>query len=141
MDDATRECLLIEVECSLPAERLIAALDQLWADRHCITLAFIESGSPVHNAFIESFDGRFRDQSLNEHWFLDLADAMATIDALRLGNNTAPPHGNCQEECQTNTSRTCRISYTLCILDQPSVNSREDYQLGSRQGKSLGTAR
>jgi putative transposase len=68
------------------------ALDQ-WADHHGITLAFIEPGRPVQNAFIESFNGRFRDECLNEQWFLDLADAKATIEAWRLDYNTVRPHG------------------------------------------------
>ena len=118
VDDATRECLTIEVERSLPAERVIAALDRVartrgypptivcdngpefrseamdqWADRHGITLAFIEPGRPVQNAFVESFNGRFRDECLNEHWFLDLADAKATIEAWRIDYNTVRPHG------------------------------------------------
>lgn len=118
VDDATRECLIIEVERALPAERVIAALDRVarsrgyaptivcdngpefrseamdqWADHHGITLAFIEPGRPVQNAFIESFNGRFRDECLNEHWFLDLADARAIIEAWRLDYNTVRPHG------------------------------------------------
>ena len=118
VDDATRECLVIEVERSLPAERVIAALDRVagsrgyaptivcdngpefrseamdqWAHQHGITLAFIEPGRPVQNAFIESFNGRFRDECLNEHWFLDLADAQATIEAWRLDYNAVRPHG------------------------------------------------
>jgi len=117
VDDATRECLLIEVERSLPAERVIAALDRVarsrgyapsiscdngpefrsetmdqWADRHGITLAFIESGRSVQNAFIESFNGRFRDECLNEHRLIDLADAKATIEAWRLNYNAVRPH-------------------------------------------------
>lgn len=118
VEDATREGLLIEVDCSLPAERVIAALDRVarsrgypptivcdnglefrseamhqWAAQHGITLAFIEPGRPVQNAFIESFNGRFRDECLNEHWFLDLADAKATIEAWRLDCNSVRPHG------------------------------------------------
>lgn len=118
IDDTTRECPLIEVERSLPAERVIAALDRIaqgrgypraivcdngpefrseamdqWADRHGVRLAFIEPGRPVQNAYIESFNGRFRDECLNEHWFLDLADAKDIIEAWRIDYNTLRPHG------------------------------------------------
>jgi putative transposase len=55
-------------------------MDQ-WANQHDITLAFIELGKPVPNAFTKSLNGRFRDERLNEHWFLDLADAKATTEA------------------------------------------------------------
>jgi putative transposase len=47
----------------------------------------------MQNAFIESFNGRFRDECLNEHGFLDLADAKATIEAWRLDYNAVRPHG------------------------------------------------
>lgn len=118
VDDATWECLLIEVEGSLPAERVIAGLDRVarsrsyapsivcdsgrefrseamdqWADLHGITPTFIEAGRPVQNAFIETFNGRFRDEYMNEHWLLVLADAKATIEAWRLDYNAVRPHG------------------------------------------------
>jgi putative transposase len=67
-------------------------MDQ-WADQHAITLAFIEPGRPVQNAFTESFNGRFRDECLNEHWFLDLPDAEAAIEAWRLDYNAVRSHG------------------------------------------------
>src|SRR5262249_43422134 len=50
------------------------ALDQ-WADSRGVRLRFIAPGKPVQNAHIESFNGRFRDECLNESWFLTLADA------------------------------------------------------------------
>ena len=80
------------IVCDNGPEFRSEALDQ-WADHHGITLAFIEPGRPVQNAFIESFNGRFRDECLNEHWFLDLADAKATIEAWRLDYNAIRPHG------------------------------------------------
>ncbi len=45
------------------------ALDQ-WAYERAVRLRFIEPGKPVQNCFIESFNGRLRDECLNEHWFL-----------------------------------------------------------------------
>ena len=48
----------------------------------------------MENAFIESFNCRFRDECLNQHWFLSLPDAMRTIEASRVSYNTARPHGS-----------------------------------------------
>jgi putative transposase len=47
----------------------------------------------VDNAFLEAFNGRLRDECLNQHWFLALADAQRTIERWRIGYNTARPHG------------------------------------------------
>lgn len=66
-------------------------LDQ-WADARGITVQFIRPGKPTENCFIESFNGRLRDECLNENWFLDLADAQRTIEAWRIAYNTARPH-------------------------------------------------
>ncbi len=55
-------------------------------------LNFIEPGKPTQNAFIESFNGRFRDECLNENWFLDLDDAREIIEAWRIDDNTSRPH-------------------------------------------------
>ncbi len=48
-----------------------------------VTLRLIEPGKPNQNAYIESFNGRFRDECLNEHWFLSPAHAQAIIEAWR----------------------------------------------------------
>jgi len=53
---------------------------------------FIESGKPAQNAFVESFNGRFRDECLNEEWFTSLAHARAVIEAWRGHYNTARPY-------------------------------------------------
>jgi putative transposase len=55
-------------------------------------LQFIQPGKPVQNAFIESFNGKFRDECLNEHWFVSLADAMQRIETWRIDYNTVRPH-------------------------------------------------
>ena len=93
VDDFTRECLAIEVDTSLPGSRVVAVLERLaelrglpdsitvdhgpefesraldaWAYRRAVRLAFIRPGKPVDNCYIESFNGRFRDECLNEHW-------------------------------------------------------------------------
>lgn len=117
VDIFTRESLAIEVDVSLGADRVVRVLEQLagtrgrprsivvdngpefqsrafnaWAHQHHVQLKFITPGKPVENAFIESFNGRFRDECLNQHWFLTLADARRTIETWRIKYNTARPH-------------------------------------------------
>ncbi len=54
----------------------------------------IEPGKPVQNAFVESFNGKFRDECLNEHWFTTMADARRTIEDWRIDYNTCRPHSS-----------------------------------------------
>jgi putative transposase len=117
VDDLTRECPAIEVDTSLPGVRVVRVLDRLaetrglpleivvdngpemigkaldeWAWRNGVRLHFIEPGKPTQNAFIESFNGRFRDECLNENWFLDIHDARRIIEAWRIDYNASRPH-------------------------------------------------
>ena len=111
--------MAIEVDRSLPGLRVTRVLDRLhaavglprsivvdngpefagrtldaWAYARGVTLCFIRPGKPVENAYIESFNGKFRDECLNEHWFISLADAKATIEAWRIDYNTVRPHSS-----------------------------------------------
>src|SRR3954470_6401943 len=52
-----------------------------WAHERRVTLRLIAPGKPTQNAYVESFNGRFRDECLNEHWFTSLAHAEAVIQA------------------------------------------------------------
>lgn len=63
-----------------------------WAYRRGIKLLFIRPGKPVENAYIESFNGKLRDECLSTSWFLDLADARAQIEHWRHDDNGARPH-------------------------------------------------
>ena len=117
VDDCTRECPAIEVDFSLPGGRVTAVLDRLartrglpraivcdngpefagqdldeWAYAHGVVLAFIDPGKPTQNAFIESFNGTFREECLNENWFVSLYDAQRTIEAWRIDYETERPH-------------------------------------------------
>jgi len=119
VDDFSRYCMAIEVDTSIPGARVVQVLERLgeqhplpevivtdngpeftgkaldgWAYKHKVRLDFIRPGKPVENAFIESFNGRFRDECLNEHWFLDLKDAREKIEAWRLDYNAARPHSS-----------------------------------------------
>lgn len=117
MDGYTREALAIEVDTSLPGARVVQVLERLkqtrgvpekivvdngpefisravdqWAFENGVELYFIEPGKPTQNAYIESFNGKFRDECLNQNWFVDLADARRIIEAWRVDYNTARPH-------------------------------------------------
>jgi putative transposase len=117
VDAFTREALAIEVDTSLPGERVVQVLGRLpaarglpqelaldngpelagcaldrWAYEQGIRLRFIEPGKPIQNAVIESFNGRLRDECLNEHWFLSLADARRIVEGWREDYNRARPH-------------------------------------------------
>jgi putative transposase len=65
-----------------------------WAYRRGVQLDFIRPGKPVENAFIESFNGRLRDECLNANQFLSIADAQAKIEAWGLDYNQRRPHGS-----------------------------------------------
>ncbi|MBL3608360.1 integrase core domain-containing protein, partial [Rhodovulum sulfidophilum] len=63
-----------------------------WSERTGVRLRFIEPGKPVQNAFVESFNGKFRDECLNLHWFRSLRDAREEIRRWRSHYNTKRPH-------------------------------------------------
>jgi putative transposase len=67
------------------------ALDQ-WAYRNGVALKLIQAGKPTQNGYIESFNGKFRDECLNEHWFSTLAEARAIVAAWRRDYNEHRPH-------------------------------------------------
>ena len=119
MDGYTREALRIEPDTSLPGLRVVRVLEGLrerrgtpaamqvdngteftsrvvdqWAYQNQVALHFIERGQPTQNAFIESFNGKFRDECLNQNWFVDLRHAREVIEAWRVDYNTVRPHSS-----------------------------------------------
>lgn len=117
VDTVTREALAIEVDTSLPGERVARVLERIvtergvpraivldngpestgraldqWAYGRGVQLRFIAPGKPIQNAFAESFVGRLRDECLNEHWFTSLADARRTVAAWHHDYNAVRPH-------------------------------------------------
>jgi len=116
VDDATHEAVAIVPERSLGGNQLVRILEQLsttrglpkairadngkkfrsramltWAHTWGIQLFVIESGKPNQNAHIESFNGRFRDECLNEHWFTSLPHARVVVEAWRREYNEERP--------------------------------------------------
>lgn len=117
VDDFTRESIAIETDFSLTGKRVIRVLSRLagertlpptlkfdngteftsnavlgWAAQAKIDLHFIEPGKPTQNASVESFNGRFRDELLNEHCFPTIFHARAAIETWRLDYNLRRPH-------------------------------------------------
>jgi len=116
VDDATHESVAIVPERAISGLVLTRILDRLalsrglpkvirtdngkefcgramltWAHTHQVKLVLIEPGKPNQNAYIESFNGRLRDECLNEHWFLNLAHAQALIESWRREYNEERP--------------------------------------------------
>jgi len=65
-----------------------------WAYKHGIELDFIPPGKPVENAYVESFNGRLRDECLNTHLFFDMQDAQEKLAYWQKDYNEERPHGN-----------------------------------------------
>ncbi len=77
-------------------EFISKALD-LWAYQSAVTLDFSRPGKPTDNAYIESFNGSFRDECLNTNWFLSMEDARAKIESWRREYNEFRPHSSLGE--------------------------------------------
>jgi putative transposase len=119
VDDCTRECPVIEVDTSLGGLRVRRVLDRMaierglpeaivvdngpefrgralaaWSEERGVRLEFIQPGKPVQNAYIESFNGRLRDECLNANWFTSLSDARRKIETWRKDYNEQRPHSS-----------------------------------------------
>ncbi len=117
IDTYSRECLALTVGQSLKGADVVRVLEgirrrrgvpqticvdngsefvskvmDLWSYSQGVRLDFSRPGKPTDNAMIESFNSRFRQECLNEHWFLSLADAREIIEAWRMDYNRERPH-------------------------------------------------
>lgn len=140
VDDYTRECLAIEVDTSLPGERVVRVLERLsamgrqplhlvvdngpefasravdqWAARRGVSLRFIDPGKPIQNAYIESFNGKFRDECLSQHWFISLEEARHVIEEWRVDYNERRPHRSLQQQTPAEFAAKCN-SYQAAEL-------------------------
>ena len=119
VDQFSRECPAITVDTSISGQRVTRVLDGLaeytglpevivmdngpeftskamlcWAQQRGVKLHFIDPGKPTQNAYIESFNGKFRDECLNQHWFNNLPEAGRMIEEWRNDYNRARPHSS-----------------------------------------------
>ena len=117
VDDFSRECLALVADTSVSGRRVTRELDRVvelrgrpcmivsdngteftsnamlsWASDKGVEWHFIAAGKPMQNGFVESFNGRLRDEFLNEHLFRGLTDARRILDAWRADYNHARPH-------------------------------------------------
>ncbi len=117
VDDFTKECLTVTVAFGISGVQVTRILDSIalfrgypatirtdrgpeftcraldqWAFEHGVELRLIQPGKPTQNGFIESFNGRFRDECLNEHWFSDIVHARKIINDWRQDYNECRPH-------------------------------------------------
>ena len=118
VDDFTRECLGLVVDTSLTGMRVARELDRIvelrgyhprmivsdngteltsnailaWQHQRDVEWHYIAPGKPMQNGFVESFNGRLRDECLNEHLFSNLNEARQVIEAWRIDYNTNRPH-------------------------------------------------
>jgi len=117
VDIYTRECLAIESEQRLKGEDVVLALNRikiqrgvpkfvycdngsefssqamdLWAYQNGVRMAFSRPGKPTDNAFVESFNGTFRAECLNAHWFTSLTEAQQIVETWRREYNESRPH-------------------------------------------------
>jgi putative transposase len=117
VDDFTREALALIVDTSIGGARVVRELEALiarrgrpttivsdngteltsravleWTNRAGVEWHYIAPGKPTQNAFVESFNGRFRDECLNEEVFTSLAEARSVIERWRQDYNQVRPH-------------------------------------------------
>ena len=117
VDDFSKECPVLEVDHSLTGKRVTRVLERIalirglpdvitvdngpefiskaldaWAYANGVKLNFIQPGKPTQNCYIESFNGKFRDECLDEHVFVSLHDAQQKIETWRLDYNSFRPH-------------------------------------------------
>lgn len=139
VDVFTRESPTIVVDTSLSGRRVVRELERLceqrgvptritvdngpefagkaldtWAYARGVQLQFIEPGKPMQNGYIESFNGRLRDECLNQHWFRSLEDARETIEAWRVDYNDQRPHSALRQHTPTSYAQ---------MMEQPLTTS------------------
>ncbi len=125
-DEFTRESLAVEVGGSLPASRVIAVLERLfaergspdqlrsdngpefvaqaiqqWLEKQGVKTIYIEPGKPWQNGLAESFNGKLRDECLSREWFKNRAEAVAVVACFRRYYNEERPHSSLNYQTPT----------------------------------------
>jgi putative transposase len=152
VDCYTRECLAIDVGQSLKGEDVVDSLNRIcaqrglpktiktdngsefiskamdkWAYERGVEIDFSRPGKPTDNARVESFNGRLRQECLNTHWFLTLADAKAKIAAWRIDYNEARPHSALDWATPAEFARRCGLQADSATSEEPEVPTSERY--------------
>jgi putative transposase len=155
IDQFTRECVALEADRSLHGRHVVAALTcaitergqaprsitldngseftgralEAWAIQHGVQLCFIRPGRPVENGFIESFNGRLRDECLNVEWFGTLYQARERLAQWRTHYNLKRPHSALQDRTPASFAGDCAAS-AACFTPI----ERNTASCGPRQG-------
>ena len=135
-DNYSRKCLAIHIGQSLKGEDVVNVIEQIkhgqkavpiriqvdngsefiskaldkWAYDNKVTLDFSRPGKPTDNPFIESFNGSFRDECLNVHWFLSLEDAQEKIERWREEYKNFRPHSSLSDLTPKQVVNQCQSS-------------------------------
>jgi putative transposase len=137
VDDFTRENIVIYPDRSIRSEKIVSIFEKLkrtrglpkmivcdngpefisqnldiWAYQNKVDLKFIQPGKPVQNAYIESFNGKFRDECLNQHWFLNLEDARVEIEKWRKDYNENRPHSSLRMKTPSEFAKEYEVELT-----------------------------
>ncbi|WP_315783430.1 IS3 family transposase [Bradyrhizobium sp. SZCCHNPS1003] len=140
VDDCTRECLALVADTSLSGARVAGELDRLvaergkpkmvvsdngseltsnailtWTDQSRVAWHYIAPGKPMQNAFIESFNGRLRDELLNETLFTSLAQARVALRCWQADYNDARPHSQLGWKTPSEFAATCNPRRDLAL--------------------------
>lgn len=135
VDDFTKEAIALVLDHSISGDYVTRALDEVvrfrgaprairtdqgpeftgraldqWAYRHGVDLKLIQPGKPTQNAYIESFNGKFRDECLNEHWFASLAEARFLINSWRRDYNERRPHSSLKYQTPAEFAASARTA-------------------------------
>jgi putative transposase len=168
VDNFTRECLALEADTSLASQRVTRILDAVIERRGCpkairmdngpeltsrhflawcierkIAMNHIQPGKPMQNGHVESFQGRFRDECLNVHWFRNLFDARRKIALWRMDYNAARPHSSLAYRTPNEYAQQWqRPSSSVIFVQQPepsvkvSLTARSRATLTEEPGRS-----
>jgi len=158
VDDFTREALALVPDSSIGGARVVRELEAViarhgrpamivsdngteltskavldWTNRSGVEWLYIAPGKPTQNAFVESFNSRFRDECLNEEVFTSLAEARAVIERWRLDYNQVRPHSahgglTPQAVLLRSAATGCAIPTSSAARPLPSRRRRRQYQ-------------
>ena len=138
VDHVSRVSPAIEVGTSITGRRVVAVLEKLarmhglprvitadngteftcrvvdeWAHRNGVKLDFIRPGKPIENAYIESFNGRLRQECLEQHWFVSMEDAKEKIEEWRIDYNEHRPHSALGNQTPQEYAAQWKLSRTV----------------------------
>jgi putative transposase len=163
-DQFTRRGLGVEIDTSLPGRRIVRVLDRLvalwgrpamivsdngteltcnamlkWTTEQSISWHYIAPGKPTQNGYMESFNGKLRDECLNEHVFSSLAEARRVIEAWRVDYNEVRPHSSLAYQTPEEFADAWATSQEASTSDAPVAS--HCLRARDRQGQACGALR